>query len=376
MKLLIIGIGALALIVLGALFLSAPPAIIVAPEHIFDIGGLHVTNTMFTSWVVVILLCAVAFFAGRSMSIVPHGWSGAVEAIVTGFYGIVEGIAGPQNARRFFWVVATIFFYVWISNYFGLLPITAIGKPELGHGETQVAFKEASVGGLHIGYVPLKPASCEGDACPHHEAAEEDSHATTTATDKTASGKTGSDAAHAPTPATGKAATDTHAEESEAHAEEGAHYGILAPYFRSVMTDVNAPLAIALFSFIFVEYWGLSALGPGYLKKFFNFGALFRGKPTGLIDVFVGLLELISELSRTISFTFRLFGNVFAGEVLLIMITSLVPLVLIQVFYGLELLVGLIQAFVFAMLTLVFAQMAVAHHGGDEDHGEAHSEAH
>jgi F-type H+-transporting ATPase subunit a len=374
MKLLIIAVGALALVVLGALFLSAPPAIIVAPEHIFDIGGLAVTNTMFTSWVVVILLTAVAFFAGRSMTVVPHGWSGAVEALVTGFYGIVEGIAGPQNARRFFWVIATIFFYVWISNYFGLLPITALGKPELGHGNTQVAFKEASVAGLHIGYVPLKPSSCEGDACPHHEATEEDSHAATAgAPDKTAAGKAASDAAHAPTPAAGKTATGT---ADATHAEEDAQYGILAPFFRSVMTDVNTPLAIALFSFVFVEYWGLSTLGPGYLKKFFNFGAILRGKPMGLIDVFVGLLELISELSRTISFTFRLFGNVFAGEVLLIMITSLVPLVLIQVFYGLELLVGLIQAFVFAMLTLVFAQMAVAHHGGDDDHGESHSEAH
>jgi F-type H+-transporting ATPase subunit a len=286
----------------------------------------------------------------------------------------VEGIAGQQNARRFFWVVATIFFYVWVSNYFGLLPINYIGRTEIGHGDTQVAFQETTIGGLHVAYVPLRPASCEGDACPHHETGGEESHAATTE----AAGKTGTDASHAPTPATGKTATDTtHAEESgAAQAEEGAHYGILAPFFRSVMTDVNTPAAIAIFSFIFVEFWGISTLGAGYFTKFFNFRALLRGNiMNGVIDVFVGLLELISEFSRLISFTFRLFGNIFAGEVLLIMITSLVPLVLIQVFYGLELLVGLIQAFVFAMLTLVFAQMAVAHHGGD-DHGEEHSEAH
>ena len=88
----------------------------------------------------------------------------------------------------------------------------------------------------------------------------------------------------------------------------------------------------------------------------------------------VGLLELISELSRLISFTFRLFGNVFAGEVLLTMMGFLVPLVLIDVFYGLELFVGAIQAFVFAMLTLIFAQTAMASHGGD--HEEAHEAGH
>ena len=82
----------------------------------------------------------------------------------------------------------------------------------------------------------------------------------------------------------------------------------------------------------------------------------------GIIDIFVGLLELVSELSRMVSFTFRLFGNIFAGEVLLIMMGFLVPLLVINIFYGLELFVGFIQAFVFAMLTLVFAQTAVSHH--------------
>src|SRR5690606_4965819 len=116
--------------------------------------------------------------------------------------------------------------------------------------------------------------------------------------------------------------------------------------------------------------WGLQSLGPGYLKKFFAFSALKKG-PLGLIDIFVGLLELVSEFSRIVSFTFRLFGNIFAGEVLLLMMTFLVPFVLVDAFYGLELFVGLIQAFVFAMLTTVFAVTAVSHHG-DEGHEEGH----
>ena len=139
------------------------------------------------------------------------------------------------------------------------------------------------------------------------------------------------------------------------------------------MTDLNAPLALAIMSFVFVEYWAFSTLGFGYLKKFFAFGNLLRGKPMGIIDVFVGLLELISELIRVVSFTARLFGNIFAGEVLLLMMSFLVPLVLIDIFYGLELFIGLIQAFVFAMLTLVFAQTAVAQHGdGHEEPEGAH----
>ena len=121
----------------------------------------------------------------------------------------------------------------------------------------------------------------------------------------------------------------------------------------------------------FVEFWGFQSLGPGYLKKFFAFGALFSKGPMGAIDVFVGVLEFVSELSRMVSFTFRLFGNVFAGEVLLGMMSFLVPFLLVDVFYGLELFVGLIQAFVFAMLTTVFATTAVSHHGGDDHHADA-----
>ena len=156
----------------------------------------------------------------------------------------------------------------------------------------------------------------------------------------------------------------------------GSFSGLLAPFFRSVNTDVNTPLAMAPFSFVFIEYWGLSTLGFGYIRKFFNFGRLVRGNPMGLIDAFVGLLELISELARIVSFTFRLFGNMFAGEVLLLMMGFLVPLVVVNVFYGLELFVGLVQAFVFAMLTLVFAQTAVVRHGNGEHEREAAGAAH
>ena len=136
---------------------------------------------------------------------------------------------------------------------------------------------------------------------------------------------------------------------------------------RPAGTDVNMPLALALISFVFVEYWGIRALGMGYFGKFFAFKNLLRGRPSGIIDVFVGILELISELVRIVSFTFRLFGNMTAGEILVVMITFLVPFVANVFVFGLELLVGLIQAVIFAGLTLVFLSLAV-HHEEHEEH--------
>ena len=119
--------------------------------------------------------------------------------------------------------------------------------------------------------------------------------------------------------------------------------------------------------FLFVEILGIRAHGIGYFKEFFRFGKLLRGKiMDGVIDLFVGALEGISHLVRLVSFTFRLFGNMTAGEILLLVATFLVPFVISIPVYGLELMVGLIQGVIFAGLTIVFASMAVATHEDDE----------
>lgn len=144
-------------------------------------------------------------------------------------------------------------------------------------------------------------------------------------------------------------------------ANVGGEFKLATHLVRPAGTDLNMPLALALVSFVFVEYWGLRAHGFGYLKKFFAFGDILRGRPSGLINVFVGLLELVSEFVRIVSFTFRLFGNMTAGEILVVMITFLVPFVATQFVFGLELLVGLIQSVIFAGLTLVFLSVAVSH---------------
>ena len=134
---------------------------------------------------------------------------------------------------------------------------------------------------------------------------------------------------------------------------------------RSAGTDLNMPLALALVSFFFVEYWGFRTRGFAYLGKFFPIGRLLKRGPSAIIDMFVGLLEAISEMVRIVSFTFRLFGNMTAGEILVLMIAFLVPFVALEFVYGLELLVGLVQALIFAGLTLVFVSVAMVH---EEEH--------
>ena len=136
---------------------------------------------------------------------------------------------------------------------------------------------------------------------------------------------------------------------------------------RPAGTDLNMPLALAIASFVFVEYWGIKMLGIGYFGKFVRLENLKKGNFLQVpIDIFVGVLELLSEFVRIVSFTFRLFGNMTAGEILLLVITYLVPFVAVVVFYGLELLVGIIQALIFAGLTLVFVVLAVTPHSEEE----------
>ena len=132
---------------------------------------------------------------------------------------------------------------------------------------------------------------------------------------------------------------------------------------RSAGTDLNMPLALALVSFVFVEYWGLRMLGFRYVGKFIPIVPFFRNIRRGqvfpaFISLFVGFLEGVSELVRVVSFTFRLFGNMTAGEVLVVMASFLVPFVATVFVYGLELLVGAVQALIFAGLTLVFVTVA------------------
>jgi F-type H+-transporting ATPase subunit a len=166
---------------------------------------------------------------------------------------------------------------------------------------------------------------------------------------------------------------------------------------RGANTDINTPLALAVISFVSFTFWGIKTHKFGFFKQFFAFwpftglkdpgrfirgwGEVFTGKMKkgwgdigfGFIDIFVGILELVSYLIRLISFTFRLFGNMLGGEILVLVFSYLLVFVgfgALQIFYGLEMFFGVIQALIFAGLTLVFATMAVSSH--DEEEAEEH----
>jgi F-type H+-transporting ATPase subunit a len=267
-------------------------------------GGFRfsITNTLIASWVTIIVLVLIFFFATRRVSIIPGRLQSLTEIIVEGMYNFIEGVAGQKNARIFLPVVGTIFLYVITNAWMALIPLWGtfgIWEQVEAHGETSK---------------------------------------------------------------------------------------ILIPFLRAANTDINLTLSIAIVAFCFIEYLGLSKIGGlSYLDSFFQFSTLkkdfwdnlIKGKiqpalsgiAFGFINIYVGLLEVLSHFIRIVSFTFRLFGNMTAGEILLTVMTFLVPFIAAVPFYGLETLVGFLQAMIFAGLTLVFGVMAItSHHDESAEH--------
>ena len=158
-----------------------------------------------------------------------------------------------------------------------------------------------------------------------------------------------------------------------AHTAEGEMH-----LLRPANTDINMPLALALVSFGFFWFFGFRAIGVRFMENFLNFREFLRGTRqlfsgklkaglsglfTGAMTIFTGFLEFLSVCIRVISLTFRLFGNMTAGEILLLVAAFLIPWLFAIPFYGLELLIGFIQAIIFGGLTLIFLTLAVESHG-------------
>lgn len=142
--------------------------------------------------------------------------------------------------------------------------------------------------------------------------------------------------------------------------EEGEF--VLVPFVRVLSTDLNFTVALAIISIFMTQVVGIRAQGLGYFTKFFNVKGMFSRPVFGIIDFAVGLLEIVSEFSKILSFSFRLFGNIFAGSVLLFVIGSLIPVFAQSGILLLEFFVGLIQALIFGMLTMVFMSQATQGH--------------
>lgn len=145
----------------------------------------------------------------------------------------------------------------------------------------------------------------------------------------------------------------------------------VAPFVRGAATDLNLTLGLAIFSFCLIQYFGLSTLGPNYLQKFVNINALGNAgtRPLGIVDFVAGIFEIVSELGKIISLSFRLFGALFAGSILFAVFLFLFGTFIPVAILFLEIIVGGAQAAVFAILTLIFtAQAMVSHAHDDHDH--------
>lgn len=314
------------LIIIGALvilnLLPFPgvvlPEISIPAEPVFELFGYPITNTLLSSWLTMLVLVVGSWLVTRKLKPVPGRLQGAFEMLIEGMYNLVAGAAGHERARRFFPIVMTIFLFVIVSNWLGLTPLFG------GWGVLHHAEHGQSVQWLN----------------------------------------------------------DSHSLGLWARAEASAHGGefyVLAPMFRAATTDMNVTLALAVVSVFMTQVFGVQALGVGYFSKFLALPSLAKAfKPgigcggrigalgMGLIDMFIGVVESISEVGKVVSFSFRLFGNIFAGEVLLGVMAFLIPYLVSLPFYGLEIFVGLVQALVFMMLSVAFFVVATS------GHGEAH----
>ena len=338
----IITVVVLAAMIGSAVLLKVPlPAIVLPAEPIFHIGPFTVTNTIIATLIVDFILIVLALVTSRRLKDVPGGLQNLMEWFIEIFYNLNEDIAGKKLVKRLFPIFMTILMFILAANWLGLVPgVDSIGKLE----PLEEAYKVAGVtSGYRVKELPLGIKTLVVDDGPY---------TLTRAEKDVLDAQAEAEAAHG-----GEGDTEVH------HVSELGYY-VLSPFVRPPATDLNVPLAIALISVVWTQVIGVQALGGSYFRKF------FLPNMTGMvvIDLFVGILELVSEFAKIISFTFRLFGNVFAGVVLLFVMTFLVPFVVPLPFYGLEVFVGFMQAFVFAILTLIFMSMAVVGHGPDSDH--------
>lgn len=276
--------------------LALPP---IAAEPIFHIGTFTVTNSYLNSTLTMIGFVVFAFIISRAVKKfgngdkAPRGVLNFFEGILEFLFGYFDGVTGSRkNTIKFLPIVGSLFFFILVSNWIGLLPgVGTIGVYQMHHGEKE-----------------------------------------------------------------------------------------LIPIFRGANADLNMTLAMAVLSVVASHILGVVAIGFfKYTNKFIKLGDIYNAVKTlnpvkilvAVVEFFVGFIEVFSEIAKMVSLSLRLFGNVFAGEVLLTVMASLVAFFIPLPFMALEILVGLVQATVFSMLVLVYLRIATTEihgHGDHEDH--------
>src|SRR3990172_4367669 len=167
----LITIGVIIVVLLGLVFLRGPtPHIAIKPETLTSIGPFDLTNTVLTSWIVVLTIIIVVYFGTRRRDLVPRGFQNVFESALEAFYNLVVSVAGEKNGRRFFPVVATIFFFVLVSNWLSLFPVfNSIGLvKEQEHG---FVMERTDVGPLPLSWVSLSgPGNLSADSIDEDDA--------------------------------------------------------------------------------------------------------------------------------------------------------------------------------------------------------------
>jgi F-type H+-transporting ATPase subunit a len=260
-------------------------------EPIAHIGGLTITNALFTGWIAVFVLIIISIAVRAKIKQIPKGFQNLFEIIIEGAESIINQVTNDKKiTAKVFPIALSIFLFVLINNWLGIMPLGGFGIIEnTEHGKA---------------FIPL---------------------------------------------------------------------------IRSGTADLNMTLAMGVLSVIGANIFGIMSIGTWKMfNKYVNIKAFVdmirkvRKEPTLLISApimfFVGVLELIGEFAKVASLSFRLFGNVFAGEVLLLSMSTILAYVLPLPFIGLEILVGVIQAFIFSILTVVYYTIAAQDHDHDEEH--------
>lgn len=302
----------------------------IAAETIGYVGSFPVTNALLSTWIIMAFLLITSLVLTQQLKRKPGRMQVALETLVGGLFSFFENIGG-NHGKHYAPLAVAIFIFVLSSNWFGLLPgVGTIGVNE--YSSPQETHTDSSVLTPQIVEAATETTDTHEEVVPAETT--EQSEGTTM--------------------------------QDEVHAEEAEEHVTFIPLFRAPTADLNTTIALALIAVFVIQYYGFRFAGGTYFKRFFNVKSP--------IFFFVGLLELVSDLSKIISFAFRLFGNIFAGEVLLAVMAFLFAFLLPIPFYGLELFVGVVQALVFGMLTVVFTSIAVTE-GEHLLHGHKEKEA-
>ncbi len=318
----------------------APVVVLPGEPTGLTIAGFQITNTILATLLADLLLILMGIGAwrfARSGKLVPAGFYNVFEALVEFLWNTVDAAAEKKWAKRIFPLVATIFLLIFVANMVKMVPgFESVGYMKEAHKPPAYApVKLFNIGALSV-YSIDKGQPVEVAA--HASEVE------------------GEEAAHEG--------------EETAESSQPCHACEVVPFLRGSATDLNFTLALAISTVVMVQVYGVWALGPGYFSKYFPVQEVRTKGAIGAVSLFVGILEIVLEFAKILSFAFRLFGNIFAGALLLSIVGSLTAVAVPVGLYIFEVFFGIIQAYVFFLLAVVFTTSAlVSHHG---DHAEEH----